>query len=305
MMKGSNQMKTKQLIHVLTVSLAFCFLGTSGHAGITITVLETFDYPGGTATDPEKINDRQDVAGLFAPYFQGFVRFGNGTFSPPIIEPNDISGFTTVAWDINNSRTICGAYTGSDGLGHGFFRVGTTYTEYDVLGLGTAILGINNAGDFSGWYADSTGFLTPFINVSGTVMPINIAGSIYGYAYELNDSNAVCGYYADASEIQHGFYQESTGALHFPIDPPGSTGTNFFAINDKNWIVGNYLDASAVKHGLLFIPPRRFVTFDYPGGTGTGLTGINLKGFISGHYRDSSLNADRGFIAQATRGPGD
>jgi hypothetical protein len=122
-------------------------------------------------------------------------------------------------------------------------------------------------------------------------------------AYEINNSNQlVVGYYIDSSGIPHGYYRDANGALHFPIDPSGSTGTILFGLNDSNWVVGRYADNSGVTHGLFFLPPNQFATFDYPGSTFTSLNGINDKGVICGRYVDASGIA-HGFLARVTGTP--
>ena len=84
----------------------------------SIEVITTFDYPGaGNSTLPQKINERGDVVGEFidsAGVTRGFVRFSDGSFSDPIVDPNDTVGFTE-GRGINNSRTVAGDYVISDG----------------------------------------------------------------------------------------------------------------------------------------------------------------------------------------------
>ena len=61
-------MKTKSIIHVLSVLLAIPLTGMLARAeSITIDVLETFDYPAGTGTltEPQKINSHNEIAGIF------------------------------------------------------------------------------------------------------------------------------------------------------------------------------------------------------------------------------------------------
>ena len=310
-------MKQKHLvIHILAVLIVFSLMGTLSHAEIPvpnptvhIIIVQPFLYPiPGSLTRPQKINDALDIVGTFVDanlVTRGFIRFANGSFSAPIVEPNDTSNFTE-GRGINNSRTICGDYVGSDGFFHGFFRVGGRFTEYDIPdATNTETLGINDAGDFAGGYTPNvTGIPTPFTSIGGTVRPINITGSTLGFAYQLNAANAVCGYYADASGINHGWYQDSNGALSFPIDPPGSLGTILFGINDQNWMVGRYTDGSGVTHGLLYIPPRSFVTFDYPDSTFTSFNGINRRGYICGRYIDTT-GIEHGILARAVLRRGD
>ena len=121
--------------------------------------------------------------------------------------------------------------------------------------------------------------------------------------YQINDSkHLTVGYYVEPSGITHGFYRDANGALHFPIDPPGSTQTILFGDNNRNWVVGRYVDASGVTHGLFFVPPNNFFTFDFPGSTFTSLNGISSQGNITGRYVDAS-GITHGFLARVRGTP--
>ena len=215
----------------------------------SIEVITTFDYPGtGNQTQPQKINERGDIVGVYIDsnlVQRGFVRFSDGSFSAPIVEPNDTVGFTQ-GRGINNSRAVCGDYVGSDGNEHGFFLSGGTFTEYNVPGaIGTDVLGINDAGDFTGTFDPGNGILQAFISVGGILTSFSVPAAISTLAYEINSSNQlVVGYYIDSSGILHGYYRDANAALHFPIDPSGSVGTVLFGLNDRNWVVGRYADSS-------------------------------------------------------------
>src|ERR1051325_9564925 len=89
-----------------------------GQVPLTINVLATFDYPGsGNSTTVQGINDDGDVTGYFedaSGAVRSFIRYAEGTFSDPIVEPND-TGNITLAKDIDNTGRICGYYfEGSD-----------------------------------------------------------------------------------------------------------------------------------------------------------------------------------------------
>jgi hypothetical protein len=112
----------------------------------------------------------------------------------------------------------------------------------------------------------------------------------------------VVGYYIDDAGILHGYYRDRDGALHFPIDPPGSTATILFGLNNRNWVVGRYADSAGVTHGLFFVPPNNFFTYDFPGSTFTSLNGISSQGNICGRYVDASGIA-HGFLARVTGTP--
>jgi len=137
--KAIRIMKPKQIfISILAVLFVFPLMGTfaqqAANSG-SIEVITTFDYPGtGNSTLPQKINERGDIVGVFIDSLgvtRGFVRFSNGSFSAPIVDPNDTVGFTE-GRGINNSGTVCGDYASPDGNNHGFFLSGGTFTEYDI-----------------------------------------------------------------------------------------------------------------------------------------------------------------------------
>src|SRR6266705_4019830 len=221
-------MKPKQrFISILAVLFVFPLMGTFAQQAATsgsIEVITTFDYPGtGNSTLPQKINSRGDIVGEYIDSLgvaRGFVRFSNGSFSAPIVDPNDTVGFTE-GRGINNSGTVVGDYATSDGNQHGFFLSGGTFTEYDVPGAtNTVVLGINDVADFSGGFDHGTGILQAFLSVGGTLTSFSVPGATLTLAYQLNNSNQlVVGYYLDSSGIPHGYYRDANGALHFPIDP--------------------------------------------------------------------------------------
>src|SRR5437899_2164269 len=133
-------MKPKHIFNIiLAVLFVFPLMGTFAQQAATsgsIEVITTFDYPGTgiVTTSPQKINERGDIVGEFidsSGVVRGFVRFSDGSFSAPIVDPNDTVGFTE-GRGINNSGTVCGDYASPDGNNHGFFLSGGTFTEYDI-----------------------------------------------------------------------------------------------------------------------------------------------------------------------------
>jgi len=305
-------MKPKQIFSsILAVLFVFPLMATFAQQApnsVSIRVITTFDYPGtGNLTEPSKINDGGDIVGIYLDsslVSRGFVRFNNGTFSAPVVEPND-TGNLTEGRGIDNSHTVCGDYVGSDGNFHGFFLSRGTFTEYDIAGAAsTLVLGINDSADFAGAFSltGPNGIHQGFVSVGGTITSFSVPGASSTFADQLNRLSQVVGYYLDSSGIPHGYFRDTNGALHFPIDPPGSVATILFGLNDSNWVVGRYADASGVTHGLFFTAPNKFFTFDYPGSTFTSLNGINSQGFICGRYIDASGIA-HGFLARVTGVP--
>ena len=301
-------MKPKQIFNsILAVLFVFPLMGTfaqqAPNSG-SIEVITTFDYPGtGNSTLPQKVNERGDVVGVFVSsgVTRAFVRFSDGSFSAPIVDPNDTVGFTE-GRGINNSRTVNGDYVGSGGNLHGFVLSSGTFTDFNFPGaLQTTLLSINDPGDFTGDFDDGSGIFQAWFSKGGTITSFSVPGALSTFAYE-RSTQLVVGYYIDSSGIPHGYFRDTSGALHFPIDPSGSAGTILFGLNVRNWVVGRYADSSGVTHGLFFVPPNSFVTFDYPGSTFTSLNGISSQGNITGRYVDASGIA-HGFIARLTGTP--
>src|SRR3954453_11397046 len=209
-------MKSKQIIiSILAVLFVFPLMGTFAQQAASsgsIEVITTFDYPGaGNLTLPQKINERGDVVGEFIDtngVTRGFVRFSDGSFSAPIVDPNDTVGFTE-GRGINNSRTVAGDYVISDGTLHSFFLSGGTFTEYDVPNtVQTNLLSINDVADFTGGvYPDGSG-VQGFVTLAGTLTSFSVPGAAGTFAYEINNSEElVVGYFIDSTGILHGYYR--------------------------------------------------------------------------------------------------
>jgi hypothetical protein len=301
-------------IRLFGCALSFAALAVTGvlaqsaesPEAFSIQFVSQFDYPGtGNQTRPQKINSTGDIAGLFVDSTGasfGFVRFGNGNFSPPIADPNATSNFTE-GRGINDSRLVCGDYLDSVGAFEGFFFSHNTFTNYLVPDSTTTIvLGVNNAADFAGSnIPTSTGIQGAFLSIGGVVTEFTVPNATATLAYQLNRTNQSCGYYIDSGGVTHGYWRDSDGTMHAPIDPVGSTGTILFGNNDRNFMVGRYSDAGGATHGILFVPPNRFLVYDQPGATFTSLNGINRANQIVGRYTDPNRLIDHGIILQVVR----
>ena len=106
------------------------------------------------------------------------MRFSDGSYSDPIVDPNDTVGFTE-GRGINNSRTVNGDYVASDGNVHSFFLSNGTFTEYDVPGtVQTNLLSLNDAGDFTGAFdPDGNGIFQAFVSLDGTITSFSVPGA--------------------------------------------------------------------------------------------------------------------------------
>ncbi|MBA3963356.1 MAG: hypothetical protein H0X40_15845 [Chthoniobacterales bacterium] len=280
----------------------------AGPADSSVGLITTFDYPASVlSTQPQKISDQDGVIGVIIDTIgasSAFVRFPNGHYSAPLVDPPG-SGNATQGRGINGSLMICGNYTDtSSGLTHGFFARGATFYDYDVPGSTfTVVLGLNNANDFCGSDIPASGVQSGFVSIGGVVTEFTVPDATVTLAYQINSSDQAAGYYIDVNGITHGYYRDSDGSIVSPIDPAGSTGTIVFGNNDNNTIVGRFADSAGLTHGFVFVPPDTYVTYDFPGSTFTSLNGINKEGSIVGRYLDNS-GIEHGLFARFTSATG-
>ena len=163
----------------------------------SIHVITTFDYPGtGNSTTPFGINGHGDIAGRYESggVTRGFVRFRNGTFSSPLVAPNDTGGFTA-GFGINNARTVGGeSFTLATNTFHGFLWNNGVFTTFDFGGpVSTAVTGVNDAGNFTGAFGSTILPNKGFVNIGGTSTAIIVPGAFDSVAYGINSSNRVVG----------------------------------------------------------------------------------------------------------------
>lgn len=265
-----------------------------------IEVLRHLDYPGtGNSTTPNGISNGGAIGGFFvdsAGAERAFIRFSNGKFSPPIIEPNDTGNFT-FGRGINSSRTLVGYFFNvADNVYHGYLYSKPNFTQFDLGSSSTFLLAINDAGDFGGSFGGFFGPRQGFIDVNGNVILINVPGANITDVGGINRFREVAGDYFDGTAT-HGFFRDVNGTLTFPIDVPGATSTLLLGLNDRGWIVGRYVDSAGHEHGFALKRPSTLVFFDFQGAAHTSLNGINNNGRIAGRYTDAS-GVRHGFLAK-------
>ena len=288
------------VVCILAAVSPFSDLAAAEQPAFSVKIVATFDYPGvGNSTTGVEINDDGTVAGFFtnsSGMTSGFVRLRDGTFSAPIVEPDD--GNTTLAFGINNIGTVSGYFVGAgDGFFHGYLLAGGNFTPFDVPGALSTMVGKNNdAGDFVGAFTTSTHDFQAYVNVGGNTDPINIPPALTSFAEGMNQTGDVVGFYADSGGIVHAFFRSASGVLKFPINFPGAVLTSVLEdVNDQGEMVGRYTDGAGVIHGAFFKRPGVFASFDFPGASATSLNGINNAGFVTGRYTDDA-GVRHGFI---------
>jgi len=183
---------------------------------------------------------------------------------------------------------------------HGYLITATGETLFDVQGMTSTIaLDINNSKDAVGhcWIV-SDPLQSPhekaFLKKAGqSALPFLIEGSLYTYAYGINDAGQIVGEYGDATG-NHGFLLREgalatvipRSALETTIAPPGTIYTQPLDINAHGEIVGTYADASG-QYGFL-LSAGHYTRIRYPGAAHTWVLGINDAGAITGYYSDAA-----------------
>ncbi len=283
--------------------LAACFFALNTHVvadpPVTFEILADFAYPPGAFTQPYAINDGGDVAGYFGDQSSGdsfgFVRYREGGFSMPIVDPNDGIGYTVVR-GANDSNILCGFYRRSDLTDHGFVLSGDTFTDVAVPGAtDTFVTGINDAGALCGnTYTSPT--IMGFVSINSVVTSFTVPGALWTFANAINNQDESVGAYNVGNE-SHGFRRDADGALQYPIDAPGATFTFLNGINDQGAMVGEADDRGAIR-GVFFQSTNKAALFEYPGASVTIFTGINNRGLICGYYQTPTNMISRGFVVR-------
>ncbi len=289
-------------IHCLLTTITLLLTGlaatTLAEPAVSVQFLNSFDYPGATNTTPIGINDNGDISGYYVDgnnVTRGFIRLRNGTFLPAIVEPND-NGNSTRGQRINNSRVVCGYYSGNSAF-HGFLFSAGRFREFNLQGAqNTLIFANNDIGSFVGSYGDLS-TLGAFLNSGGVTTLFNVAGSGVTEPLGINNFDEIVGFYFDPSFNAHGFLRDGAGTQTFPMDFPGATFTYLTDLNDSRIMVGLYGDPAGALHGFVLPPGSQAVPFDVPGAVETGLNGINNSGIMCGRYTDTN-GIPHGYIAR-------
>ena len=167
---------TLQLVIVLPAFSLLPLLRVSAQeqSEASFQILATYDYPGAVGfINSGGINDEGDVAGYYlqpSGDFRGFVRSHVGTFSLPIVAPNDTSG-VTYATDINSTPTVCGeSYDSVNNAFHGYLLTDEIFTLFDIEGAAsTSVVGINVSGHFVGSFGPDANTGEGYMDVDGVV----------------------------------------------------------------------------------------------------------------------------------------
>ncbi len=250
----------------------------------------TFDCPGaGGAPYQGTASHSVNGAGLIsAEYFDannvlhGCLLARDGTFTtydPPDVGTGVFQGtYPAIFSGITPQGAIIGEYMDANYIFHAYLRAADgTITEFDdpnagkgaFQGSGTS--GINPAGEINGWYMDAENVFHGYLrSPNGAMTEVDVPGAGTGlyqgtYAAEfmqafggITPAGMIAGYYAEDSNVYHGFLRFARGTF-VTFDVPGAgtgnwQGTLALNINPEGAATGWYIDANGVYHGYLRTP---------------------------------------------------
>ena len=223
------------------------------------------------------IDPASDVVGGFCPGIEscssgnaihGFLFSGSSNSAQAIDVPGALA---TLAGGINGTGQIVGMYCNAttcslnyaaDSNGFLLDHIGGTFTTIAFPGaIGTAASAINDSGQIVGIYeacqTPNSGsevlrlpctFVQPhgFLLSGGTYTTIDPPDSTNTLVGAINNSGAIAGTYADASNKSHGFLLKA--GFFTIVDYPGATGTAITGVNDHGEIVGSAYFNSRIEN---------------------------------------------------------
>jgi len=205
--------------------------------------------------------------------------------------PSALSGNGPWSWSCNDGQHD--VYCTANAAAHYTFRTldypGASWTKF---------WGINDFGDLAGEYRLDGSPIHAMTYSHGrfaSLDPNGLFGDRGSASGGPNDLGALCGFYTDESQRQHGFVQ-LWGFLE-TVDFPGHLNSNCDDVNVFGAIAGVYWDASGIQHGVLRNYGRD-TAIDYPGALGTYPLGIDNSGVIVGMWY-TNPSSTHGFLRDA------
>jgi probable HAF family extracellular repeat protein len=279
-----------------------------------------FLYDNGTYTTlgpdgtPLGINDSGEIVGSFggpSSGGQGFIYNGtDGTGYTTLQDPLASANYGSIAFAIDNSGQVLGAYYDGNDDVHGFvYNTNGTYTDItDPLAAenasgggvyGTQPEAFNNAGEVVGYYVDASGGIHGFIyNPASSGNPyttLDDPSAVNGtVALGINDAGEVVGYYFDGNGNTQVFTY-SNGVYTDVNDPSFADLGDIqdLAINNAGQIVGTYNDDSGGLQGFLADPLTAAATLLIGAGDTLTFSGVT----ISGNATTGTMMTDNGTLA--------
>ena len=213
----------------------------------------SIDFPGAVATDARGLSPDGDIVGSYTvapggpPNIHGYL-LREGTFWK-VQFPGHLGTF---AQRVMPNGDILGCYHDNDLMlsMHGMMRTG----EKGFTGLDIPASMNNGAtpdgNKIVGFYTDMTGLTHGYLMDYGSFRQLDVPGSSFTQAWDINPDGKVVGVFRDTAGKLHGFLRSRSGEFT-TIDFPGAIATRAFGINTRGEVVGAYVDSTGKMHGYL------------------------------------------------------
>jgi hypothetical protein len=252
-------------IQLLGINNAGTIVGTDNAAaaqGFTLVLPGTFlteNFPGSATSMVTGINGNGDTVGIYTDIggnTHGFTDIG-GTFTTV---DNPLSTVFNQGLGINLTDETVGYYAPTQAGTTGqiaYSQMGGTFADINHLlpsNANSQAVGVNNAGDIVGFFQPTSTTSIGFLDVGGTITPLDPFGSTFTQALGINNLGWIVGFYVDGSNVQHGYVD--IGGTYYSVDPAGSVSTTINGVNDVGQIVGFYTDANDHTVGFVGATPE-------------------------------------------------
>ena len=236
------------LLGINTAGTIAGFDNAATNQGFTLTLPNSFtaeNFPGAASTMVTGINAAGSTSGIYvdgAMNTHGFTDTG-GTFTTV---DNPLSIVFNQALGINNANTTVGYYAptpAGDTNQIAYSQSHGVFTDINHLlpsNVNSQAVGINNTGEIVGFYQPTGTTSIGFLDITGTITPLDPFSSAFTQALGVNDSGEIVGFYTDGADVQHGYIDN--GGVFTSFDPNGSVSTTINGLNDLGQIVGFYTD---------------------------------------------------------------
>jgi probable HAF family extracellular repeat protein len=223
------------------------FLLSGGH-------FRSIDFPGAQSTQAWGIGPTGDIVGSYLRPGEsgsvpnhGFLMTRRGGFFKV-----DYPGHqNTVATRILPDGTVIGCYHDTDTMMtmHGFMlsrRGFDSLPEPTTQNNGATPDGQTIVGFFTDMMDGRT---KGYVVRRGAFSPLEVPGSTFTTAWDVNAAGLIVGIYRDAAGAFHGFQYD--GQTFGRIDVPAATATRIVGVNSHGDMVGFFVDAAGRTHGFL------------------------------------------------------
>ncbi len=210
---------------------------------------------------------------------------------------------TTIS-DIQNDGTLVGRYLDAAGLSQGFIQRGEELTTFNITGTtNTFPGGMNSQGQVVGFYRDAAdpeiqyGFIR---EADGSVTSIEPEGQTFTYAWRINDSGQVNGYWFENDPFFiRSFQRAADGSMQDFAFEGSPTGTVTRGLNDAGVQAGWKWTEDFSLQGITWEDGAFSEPYVVDGWAHTLPGDINNNGEMAGTVNDSNFERNAGFFRDA------